>query len=233
MTMRNLPVGTAYDLLASTYDNAFRTPLARLEDDVVTAMVREAIALRSPCSVLDIGCGTGMLLDYVPVQPSQYVGIDMSAGMLRRASMKHPRHTFTRDDAESFATARAAFGVVASLFGSLSYTDLSKSLPRAYDALEDGGALIATLLTPRRAASEICSEHGIATGVRGSTVDEVYASMEAAGFRAVQVEGFRIAPARVLDALPARALRAAFEVDCRLARRFPSRAMYLNVTGVK
>jgi SAM-dependent methyltransferase len=49
--------------------------------------------------VLDLGCGTGALLD--ALRPSTGVGIDFSSGMVERARTRFPQHTFVQADVEN------------------------------------------------------------------------------------------------------------------------------------
>jgi len=51
--------------------------------------------------VLDVGCGTGALLD--AVQPGYGVGVDLSPAMVRRAAERFPRLSFRVGDAEALA----------------------------------------------------------------------------------------------------------------------------------
>jgi len=43
-------------------------------------------------TVLNVGCGTGWLLDEHGIDPSCYVGLDTSVGMLNQHIRKHPHH---------------------------------------------------------------------------------------------------------------------------------------------
>lgn len=42
--------------------------------------------------VLDVGCGTGYLADFVPAD--QYAGVDVDEGSLQAARLRHPHHRF-------------------------------------------------------------------------------------------------------------------------------------------
>lgn len=72
-----------YDQIAGVYDGLFTDPASLQENAEVIRLLDYQGG-----SVLDIGCGTGLLLDYV--KPDGYVGIDPSGEMLRRLWAKHP-----------------------------------------------------------------------------------------------------------------------------------------------
>ena len=44
------------------------------------------------CKVLDLGCGTGLLLELLALQPEDYIGIDPSEKMLEELQRKFPEH---------------------------------------------------------------------------------------------------------------------------------------------
>ena len=44
------------------------------------------------CKVLDLGCGTGLLLELLALQPEDYLGIDHSEKMLEELQSKFPEH---------------------------------------------------------------------------------------------------------------------------------------------
>jgi SAM-dependent methyltransferase len=45
-------------------------------------------------SVLDLGCGTGLAIDYLKCEPKDYIGVDYSTEMLDVARKKFPDHQF-------------------------------------------------------------------------------------------------------------------------------------------
>jgi len=103
-----------YDRVAPNYDAAFSTAEARAED----LEVINSIDYRGE-TVLDIGCGTGLFLDYIT--PSWYVGIDPSKGMLNRLRDKHAAAFTLAKAFEDFDNGIVRFDLAVSLFGSLNY----------------------------------------------------------------------------------------------------------------
>lgn len=78
---------TSYDALASSYDESHPTSGA-----LATAL-REglaALAGKYPPAILDVGCGTGRVLDLGMTTPDRYAGVDPSTPMLNQLVRKHP-----------------------------------------------------------------------------------------------------------------------------------------------
>lgn len=82
-----------YDALAARYDGYFSRPVDRWEDSRLTGLLRPVVDGRR---VLDLGCGTGWLLDHC--RPADYTGVDASAGMLEVLESKHPRAQTVKAD---------------------------------------------------------------------------------------------------------------------------------------
>lgn len=129
-----------YDQIALIYDGLHNSPESLAESRSVV----EAIGYQGG-DVLDVGCGTGLLLDHL--RPDGYVGIDPSFAMLQEFERKHgtgkvtpfgdsrvnpkdgilqdlelryPGATLVHAGLERFHTERR-FGLVVGLFGSASY----------------------------------------------------------------------------------------------------------------
>jgi ubiquinone/menaquinone biosynthesis C-methylase UbiE len=109
-------VRDAYDKLAEHYDDAYCTAKDIAENLLVRGHLRRHLDNRH---VIDLGCGTGLLLELHKVEPGQYVGLDLSPGMLERARRKFPEHEFRCADMEDeWPVVAGAADSVVSLFGS-------------------------------------------------------------------------------------------------------------------
>lgn len=73
-----------YDAIASMYD------LLTCARDMQPLL--ELANIQPHENVLDIGCGTGVVLDHVEINPLNYTGMDPSGGMLAQLAQKHPYH---------------------------------------------------------------------------------------------------------------------------------------------
>lgn len=104
---------TLYDQIADKYDGLFRSPEALAENALVFQMIPDTTGTR----VLDIGCGTGLFLDYR--RDSLYMGIDPSGHMLFHLRKKHPNAQTFPAKFEDFY--KGKFDVIVSLFGCASY----------------------------------------------------------------------------------------------------------------
>ncbi|HEU4988860.1 MAG TPA: class I SAM-dependent methyltransferase [Gemmatimonadaceae bacterium] len=178
--------------------------------------------------VIDLGCGTGLLLDLLRVAPDHYYGIDISEGMLARARQKHPAHRFLAGDIEApirgIADGRA--DLVVSLFGSISYCGLEAARDRVMRLLAPGGRFFLMFCGPRYPTRSTFIDAG-GGGLRpepAARVIAAYAPERAWGMSAV------------VDWLPGRAPNALFDGVLRLERATIGRVArdlcyFLIVTG--
>lgn len=86
---RRYPDVAVYDRWAPTYDQSF---VGRHNVQETCWWMRRMSMPREGQRLLDVGCGTGMLVDYRhrSLPPERYVGIDPSEAMLARFASKHP-----------------------------------------------------------------------------------------------------------------------------------------------
>jgi hypothetical protein len=104
-----------YDDIANDYDALFSEPQYIDEDNRLFGLIGPLIKGR----ILDIGCGTGRLLDYVNTDTGDYTGIDSSVGMLDVLCEKHPGANVIHDRFENTCTGE--YDTIVALYGSASY----------------------------------------------------------------------------------------------------------------
>lgn len=108
----------AYDTVSHHYDALYQSQEAVAENMAIFGRI--GFHVNKYESVLDVGCGTGLFLDYA--NPKQYLGIDPSGEMIRELHRKHPHAPAMITPFEHFHTP-AKFDLVCGLFGSPSYID--------------------------------------------------------------------------------------------------------------
>jgi SAM-dependent methyltransferase len=133
----------AYDVLAPRYDVLFSDSASAEKN----ATVGEWLGDLTDKSVLDVGCGTGLLLDVVHGAPTDYTGIDPSRTMLDELVRKHPE----RQDQVICTPLRSFVGkrydLVAALFGTASYLS-DEDLERVGQLLNPGGRMLLMFYAP-------------------------------------------------------------------------------------
>ena len=136
----------AYDAVAAAYDDA----TGWWADVEMHRGYYDRVALRG--RVLDIGCGTGQAISYTwlgtaggrpprpGVDPSDYVGIDPSVGMLAEFALKHPefRGKLKRTTFEHFEDTEG-FDTIIGMFGSPSYVEGCDVVEKSRYLLNPGG----------------------------------------------------------------------------------------------
>jgi SAM-dependent methyltransferase len=128
-----------YDAIAPVYDSLFDDSGSHREN----AALMELLGDLSRLSVLDIGCGTGLLLDYQAID--QYTGIDPSGAMIARLRRKHPGANVLKTPLRSFAGGN--YDVVVALFGTASYLS-ELEIRRIPALLNEGGRYFLMFYAP-------------------------------------------------------------------------------------
>jgi ubiquinone/menaquinone biosynthesis C-methylase UbiE len=113
-----------FDLWAPNYDFLLTTVFYQ----AVHKRLLEYVELREQPNVLDLGCGTGRLLNRLASKfPNlQGTGLDLSTQMLHQARQRnqhHPRLIFVRGNAESLPFANSQFDAVFNTISFLHYAN--------------------------------------------------------------------------------------------------------------
>jgi SAM-dependent methyltransferase len=143
------PTAAFYDRLAGAYDRLFAYPpyMTKLQTAWLARMCR-------PGPLLDLGCGTGRMLDPLATAGFAPVGLDCSANMLALARRGHPRADLVRAEAgQGIPFAEAAFRTVICLHAVLSHViDQAQRrvlVNEARRVLQPGGVFVLELPHPR------------------------------------------------------------------------------------
>lgn len=82
-----------FDDLAESYDSVYSRNVDLKENRYIYAKLKKLLAGRS---VMDLGCGTATILNYIPIK--SYIGTDISWNMIKKAIINFERE----DDQRSF-----------------------------------------------------------------------------------------------------------------------------------
>ncbi len=130
-----------YDNLARGYDDMYSDPSDKLEDQELFGILGGIVGGKT----LDIGCGTGILLDYLEV--SDYYGVDPSREMLSKLDQKHPERRIMESTAEEFIGLVNGFDTIVALYGVGSYLDHT-IFAKLHEQLAPGGKIMIMFYKP-------------------------------------------------------------------------------------
>ncbi|MEL6401815.1 MAG: methyltransferase domain-containing protein [Cyanobacteria bacterium J06626_4] len=149
----------------------------------------DSVQLPAPATVLDVGCGTGKLLQRLAVNfPTlRGTGVDYSAAMLRQAQQKsryRDRLQFLKADVVSLPLADATCDGVFCAISFLHYAEPEQALRSIRRVLKPGGRFFLADFTPLRWVSvEPVVTHVVPGGVRFYSAEARAALGQAAGLR--------------------------------------------------
>lgn len=132
---------------AADYEDGF---LGRMHRDVVNRTIEVAMTARSaPARVLDVGCGTGLLLRLMAGRlpdAEQFVGVDPAEAMIAvaRERASDPRLRFTPGVAEALPYRDASFDLVVSTTSFDHWRDQQAGLTECARVVRTGGRLVLT-----------------------------------------------------------------------------------------
>jgi ubiquinone/menaquinone biosynthesis C-methylase UbiE len=167
---------------AAEYETGYR---GRLHTDIVTRAVDLALAhCPSPARVLDVGCGTGLLLRELARRlpgAISLAGVDAAPGMVSQARAKSgdPRLTFVQGVAERLPFDDASFDLVVSTTSFDHWTDQRAGLAECHRVLAPRGSFL---------LADLCSNWLLPTLV-GSRRDRARTPLRAT--RLLAAAGFR------------------------------------------
>ncbi|HTO90022.1 MAG TPA: class I SAM-dependent methyltransferase [Candidatus Sulfotelmatobacter sp.] len=94
-------------------------------------------------AVLDLGCGTGCLLDWLARRlPGRWTGVDLSRSALRRAGERNPALLLCSGDAERLPLRGSSFDAVVCNGAAHHFLDLDAAMREVYRLLKPGARVI-------------------------------------------------------------------------------------------
>ena len=137
-----------YDQIAGSYDQRYT------EHDYgdIETTLREFVI--GPCSVLEVGCGTGHWLERLNSYGTSVFGLDPSVEMLLVARSRLEDARLTRGRAESLPYRADSFHSVLAVNALHHFTEPEKFVREALRVLHPGGRLLTAGLDPSRGEDE-------------------------------------------------------------------------------
>ena len=150
---KNVDTATIYDAIATVYDDLYETETDLKEN----SQIRDALRHVRGRKILDVGCGIGLLLRLLNVAPENYLGIDISRGMVEKARLSFPHHIFLQDDLMHLSKIKLdSVENAVSLLGPYNYIKSPKELATAirnlYLRLKKNGKIFIMLLSTQHPA---------------------------------------------------------------------------------
>lgn len=90
-------------------------------------------------AVIDVGCGTGHILQYCAANGHQVTGVDVSEGMLSQAKLQVPQAKLVQMHADSLAFPNNSFDGLISRYVLQHLTQVDVSIAEFYRVLKPGG----------------------------------------------------------------------------------------------
>ena len=141
-------VAQAYNKIANIYDKSYQTKQAEKENLYVIKDLLKMQLFYPNRNMLDLGCGTGLLLDILEtigldplktIPTTDFVGVDIAQKMLDRAEFKYPQYTWKKFDYDKKWNI-GRFDSIISLFSSCSYSkNLITLSSKIKNALKENG----------------------------------------------------------------------------------------------
>jgi ubiquinone/menaquinone biosynthesis C-methylase UbiE len=149
MAARKLELKRRYDEIASFYDRRYEG-IQRFKYGVVIKNLPPVTG-----RILDLGCGTGMLLAELSAQGRFLVGVDVSLKMLRVARGRAKGAALVQADADFLPFADGSFEAVVSVTLLQNMPDPAGTVREVARVLKPGGVAILTSLKHKHSKGEL------------------------------------------------------------------------------
>jgi len=137
-----IDVEKIYDMIADDYENDYSDERVGNLVEAENAFIKELMPYKGKGNLIDCGCGTGLLLDLIQIHKKNYVGLDISKGMLDIAAKKNKDYSFIHEDV---FTHKNKYDFCISMFA---ITDVfgTKMLSKSVELLNKNGMFVGTFI---------------------------------------------------------------------------------------
>ncbi len=190
---RSNRVISEYNRLANHYDRRWQTYVEKSTRHTVTR-----IPLKDGAMVLDIGCGTGMLLAELQAGnvPLHLYGVDISAGMLEQARLRLGQEVnLSHGSSEQLPFADAIFDCVTTVSSFHYWQNPERGLSEIHRVLKPNGTLVMTDWSRDFATCRLYQTWSRIGGKANFTIfssHELVRLLTRAGFAVEKTEKFKI-----------------------------------------
>jgi demethylmenaquinone methyltransferase/2-methoxy-6-polyprenyl-1,4-benzoquinol methylase len=130
-----------FDRIAPRYDLMNRLMTLGMDQRWRRAAL-DAAALEPGDRVVDLGTGTGDLVELARRRGAKAIGVDLAPGMLRAAHQRHPEALLVRADGACFPFSDQTFDAITCGFALRNFTDPDQIFAECARILTRGGQLI-------------------------------------------------------------------------------------------
>jgi len=131
------PISEIYDQIAPVYDQRYQSMMHRVEDQIISDVCSRLY--RPGMNVLDVGCGTGNMIDVAMFEPSDYTGIDVSESMLSKAKRKFAEYENSFHLCDATKGLNGKWDLMVGVFGIVNYIGIEQWIKLIKTNLTDDG----------------------------------------------------------------------------------------------